>query len=248
VDMGYPLKIRSEYPLQKTVDCEEPVICCTDVVDNTNISTITICEGSSYTLPDHTVIKDSGTYYVIYPTTGGCDSLTFTKVKVDKSLKTLSAGNDTCFAGQSGITLRATPGFGGYSWMGAVPAANDTFLITRPGVYRVTVTNTCGSKTESVEIYDRCDFPVYLPTAFTPNRDYLNDDFGVPVQNKNRLISLRIYNRWGELVFETSSVNKRWDGTYKNQALKTDIFVYHLQMKGLSGNPVTQKGNLLLIR
>lgn len=248
VDMEYPLKIKSEYPLQKTVDCEEPVVCCHDVVDNINIGNITLCEGRTYTLPDNTIIKDSGTYYVIYKTVAGCDSLTYTKVKLDKSLAALTLGEDTCLTGQSRITLRATPGYTSYSWMGASPAVYDTFRVSSAGVYRVRVTNSCGSKTDSLEVFDRCDFPVYLPTAFTPNRDFLNDDFGVPLQNKNRLVSLRIYNRWGEIVFETNSVHKRWDGTFKNQVLKTDIFVYYLEMRGLSGNLITQKGKLMLIR
>lgn len=248
VDKAYPLKIKAEYPLQETVICEDPVECCRDVVDNTHITNITLCEGRTYTLPDNTIIKDSGTYYVIYKTQAGCDSLTFTRVKLDKSLASFTLGNDTCLTGQSHITLRATPGYTAYSWMGAFPAGTDTFRVFSPGIYRVRVTNTCGSKTDSAEVFDRCDFPVYMPTAFTPDRDNLNDDFGVPLQNKNRLISLRVFNRWGEIVFETNSVNKRWDGTYKNQALKTDIFIYYLEMRGLSGNLITQKGSLLLIR
>lgn len=248
VDKAYPLKIKAEYPLQKTVNCEDPVECCKDVVDNTHISNITLCEGSTYTLPDNTIIKDSGTYYVVYKTPAGCDSLTFTKVKLDKSLSAFTLGNDTCLTGQSRITIRATPGYTAYSWMGALPTPYDTFRVFNPGVYRVKVTNVCGTKSDSIEVFDRCDFPVYLPTAFTPNGDNLNDYFGVPLQNKNRLLSLRIYNRWGEIVFETNSVAKRWDGTYKNQVLKTDIFVYYLEMKGFSGNLITQKGSLLLIR
>ncbi|MCX6317054.1 MAG: gliding motility-associated C-terminal domain-containing protein [Bacteroidetes bacterium] len=247
-DKAYPLIIKAAYPLQPTVDCEEPLLCCKDVVDSTHINTITLCEGSTYTLPDNTVVKEAGTYFVTNRTAGGCDSITFTKLVLDKNLSALTLGNDTCLTGQSRITLRATPGYKSYSWMGSVAVPVDTFRVAAPGIYKVKVVNSCGSKTDSVEVYDRCDFPVYLPTAFTPNRDFLNDDFGVPLQNKNRLISLRIYNRWGEIVFETNSVYKKWDGTYKNQPLKTDIFLYQLDMNGLSGNFITQKGTVLLIR
>ena len=248
VDMEYPLKIKSEYPLAKTIVCEQPIECCKDIIDTVNIRKISLCEGSSYTLPDNTIVKEAGLYYVANKSVTGCDSITYTRVAIDKSLTALTLGNDTCLTGQSSILIRATPGYLNYSWMGGVADAGDSFRVNRPGVYRVKVTNVCGTKTDSIEIYDRCDFPIFLPNAFTPNRDNLNDDFGVPLQNKNRLVSLTIYNRWGQVVFETNSAQKRWNGNYRDQVLKTDIFVYYLVMHGLSGNLITQKGKLMLIR
>jgi gliding motility-associated-like protein len=199
-------------------------------------------------LPDNTIVKDSGTYYVVNKTLAGCDSITFTNIKIDKSLSSLSLGNDSCLTGNSTIELKATEGYTAYSWMNGPSVSSNKFTVNRAGIYKVSVTNICGTKADSIEIYDRCDFPVFLPDAFTPNRDNLNDYFGVPLQNKNRLISLTVYNRWGQVVFETNSVYKRWDGTFKNQVLKTDIFVYYLVMQGLSGNKITQKGKLMLIR
>lgn len=248
VDYEYKLQIKSNYPLVTTTDCEEPIECCKDVIDTLNIKNVAICQGTSYTLPDNTVIKDSGTYYVIYKTVGGCDSVTYIKVKADKRLDALTLGNDTCLTGNSTAVLTATEGYQLYNWMGGAGTSSNTYSVNRPGVYKVKVTNVCGNKTDSIEIYDRCDFPVFIPNAFTPNRDNRNDDFGVPFQNKNRLISLKVFNRWGQIVFETNTVQKRWDGTYKNQELKTDIFVYYLEMQGLSGNKITQKGKLMLIR
>ncbi len=248
VDMEYPLKIKSVYTLDKTTDCEQPIECCKDVIDTVNIRRATICEGSTFRLPDNTIVKDSGTYYVVNKTLAGCDSITFTNIKIDKSLSSLSLGNDSCLTGNSTIELKATEGYTAYSWMNGPSISSNKFTVNRAGIYKVRVTNICGTKADSIEIYDRCDFPVFLPDAFTPNRDNLNDYFGVPLQNKNRLISLTVYNRWGQVVFETNSVYKRWDGTFKNQVLKTDIFVYYLVMQGLSGNKITQKGKLMLIR
>jgi gliding motility-associated-like protein len=248
VDMEYPLKIKSEYPLLKTVDCEQPIECCKDIIDTVNIRKVTICEGTNYKLPDNTVVKDPGLYYVANKSVTGCDSITYTRITVNKSLAPLTLGNDTCLTGQSGFLIHATPGYTAYSWMGGAGVSADSFRVGRPGTYSVRVTNACGTKADSIEIYDRCDFPIFMPNAFTPNRDNLNDDFGVPFQNKNRLISLKVYNRWGQVIFETNSVYKRWNGNYKDQVLKTDIFVYYLVMQGLSGNIITQKGKLMLIR
>lgn len=248
VDYEYGIKKAKEYPLQTTVDCEEPVECCKDYVDTINIRQVKLCEGNSYKLPDNSVVKDSGTYYAIYKKAAGCDSIIYYKVTVDKSLSGLALGRDTCLLPNDTIVLKATEGYNAYSWMGGSNTTAATFKIKSPGVYWVRVTNICGSKRDSIEIFDRCDFPIYIPDAFTPNGDNLNDNFGVPKDNKNRLIDLRIYNRSGQLIFQTNEKDKRWDGKFKKQLLNSDVFVYYLIMEGMSGNRITQKGKIALIR
>jgi gliding motility-associated-like protein len=248
VDYEYTLQKKVEYPLVTTIDCEDPIECCKDFIDTFNIRQVKICEGSSYTLPGNNMVKDSGTYYVVYKTATGCDSVTYHRVTVDKSLSVLKLAMDTCLTGKDTIVLKATEGYNGYNWMGGTSTSTSSFKIKAPGVYWVSVTNFCGTKKDSIEIFDRCDFPIYMPDAFTPNGDNLNDDFGVPKQNKNRLIDFKIYNRWGQIIFQTNQISKRWDGKFKNQLLNSDIFVYHLVMEGLSGNRITHKGKILLIR
>ncbi|HLG38031.1 MAG TPA: gliding motility-associated C-terminal domain-containing protein, partial [Chitinophagaceae bacterium] len=247
VDYGYPLKVKEEYPLQQTTECEEQVACCKDYVDTFNIKNVRLCEGSIYTLPDNNIVKDSGTYYIIYKTEGGCDSISFYRVKTDKNLSAFTMGNDTCLSDQNSILLTATGGYGTYNWMGSI-SGDSSITIHTTGRYWVNVANVCGTKTDSIEVFDQCNFPVYMPDAFTPNGDNLNDYFGVSEQNKNRLIELKIYNRWGQLVFQTNTKDKKWDGTYKNRTITTDVFIYYLSMEGLSGAKITYKGKVLLVR
>jgi gliding motility-associated-like protein len=66
--------------------------------------------------------------------------------------------------------------------------------------------------------------------------------------NKNLFVSLKIFNRWGQLVFHSKDANKGWDGNLNNIPQATGIFIYYVEMKGLSGNKLSQKGTLLLIR
>jgi gliding motility-associated-like protein len=89
---------------------------------------------------------------------------------------------------------------------------------------------------------------MYMPNAFTPNGDQINDVFRIPVDNKNRLLSFSIYNRWGKLMFQTSNPATGWDGYYKGEPLATDTFIYWIVMEGLSGKSVTKKGYVTLIR
>ena len=72
------------------------------------------------------------------------------------------------------------------------------------------------------------DIEIFIPTAFTPNGDGMNDVFHVIDKNIEELIYLRVFNRWGQLLFETDNLNLSWDGTYKSKAQEMDIYIYDL--------------------
>lgn len=233
-----------DYPMTRNMECQSAAICCNNTTDSSHVD---LCPGEQLILPDRTVIRDSGTYYVTLQSALGCDSVKFYIVSLMKDPKTLDLGQDTCLTGQSSITLKATPGFSNYNWH-AITTTIPEREITSPGLYQVTVSNSCGSSTDSIHVYDQCAFPVYMPSGFTPNGDGLNDVFRVPVTNKNHLVRLQIFNRWGQLIFSTSDPASGWDGTVKGKPADTGTYVYYLQMKSLTGNPVNYKGAVTLIR
>jgi gliding motility-associated-like protein len=85
-----------------------------------------------------------------------------------------------------------------------------------------------------------------VPTAFSPNGDGINDvvmakGFGV------KEMVFRIFNRWGELVFETTKVDDPWNGVYKGKVQEMDAYAYTLQATFTDGNMITKKGNITLI-
>ncbi|MBS1651673.1 MAG: gliding motility-associated C-terminal domain-containing protein [Bacteroidetes bacterium] len=88
---------------------------------------------------------------------------------------------------------------------------------------------------------------MFIPDAFSPNGDGHNDVLYVRGKCLESL-TLMIYNRWGEKVFETNDINIGWDGTYKGELLNTAVFVYRLEGKTHDGNGYTMKGNVTLIR
>ncbi len=93
-----------------------------------------------------------------------------------------------------------------------------------------------------------CDDPfVFVPNAFTPNADGENDVlyvYGAMIQG----ILFRIYDRWGELVFETTDRNKGWDGTFRGKLLDPDVYDYYLQVDCVGGLQNIIKGNITLMR
>lgn len=243
----FPMRVDT-YPFQKTIECEAQASCCKDVIDSTNMQPVNICEGGSYTLPDNTVVRSSGTYYVVYKTQGGCDSFKFYRVIVHKNPSALTLGSDICFEGKDSITLSATPGYDNYYWMNAVAAPNNEYKIAAPGVYHVRVTNSCGSKTDSISVFKECDFPIYIPSAFSPNNDGKNDVFKIPSVNRNKLTALKVFNRWGQVIFHTTDAGKGWDGSINHMPQANGVYIYFVEMNGLSGKKLTAKGTVLLVR
>lgn len=145
------------------------------------------------------------------------------------------------------IQLSATGGYDSYIWDN-ISTTDSVFSVSSVGSHTVTVENMCGIKTDSVQVYEECDFPIYFPTAFTPNGDYLNDILRVPAVNRNKLVLLRIYNRWGHLVFSSNKPGNGWDGNYKSSPQPSGKYVYILEMQDLSGHMLNQKGTVVLIR
>jgi gliding motility-associated-like protein len=247
-DYQLPFKRIEAYPLQKEIICEQTAACCTDFIDSTHLNNTTICEGKNFALPDGTIVKDSGNYYSVTKSPLGCDSIKFYRVNIDKDISKLSLGQDSCLTQSATITLFATAGYSNYYWGNNVTASTNSYNINMPGYYKVRVSNTCGTKTDSIIIYDRCDYPIYMPGAFSPNSDGINDYYGISQLNKNRLISFKIFNRWGQLIFKTTNPSEKWDGRFRNEALQFGTFIYYVEMAGLSGNRIVAKGSFILLR
>jgi gliding motility-associated-like protein len=130
--------------------------------------------------------------------------------------------------------------------------ASFTFPNTQPGSYEVCLTAQvspgCQNTTcKTIVIND--EFRIYVPNAFSPNGDGMNDIF-LPVVSGYEMESFRmyVYNRWGEVVFETSLSDVGWDGTYKNFPAKQDVYVWRIQLKdAVSGEKKQFHGHVTLI-
>lgn len=113
--------------------------------------------------------------------------------------------------------------------------------------YTATVSKNGCSDTISITIeVDRCVEP-FLPNAFTPNNDGINDVLFVRVKDYDAL-HLIIYNRWGQEVFDTRNPDIGWDGTFRGRQLPPDIYGFYLEMTCKNGTEFKKKGSISLIR
>ncbi len=119
-----------------------------------------------------------------------------------------------------------------------------------PGIYEVCLTVEtefgCQAKVcDSVEVFSGSLLDI--PNAFSPNGDNTNDEF-LPINYGITEYEFKIYNRWGELIFQTSNPGKGWDGTFKGVEQELDVYIYVITGKGFDNSPYYQQGNVTLVR
>ncbi len=126
-------------------------------------------------------------------------------------------------------------------------SSSPTYTVTQPGLYSLRATNGCGSAQDEVLIYKGvCN--VFVPTAFTPNGDGKNDLFKILGTENVSSFRLRVFNRYGATVFETTDKTKGWDGTYQGKYLPGG-YIYMLEYKNLTSSESQKlKGSFVLIR
>ena len=130
-----------------------------------------------------------------------------------------------------------------YAW--STGDSTESIFVENIGVYGLTISDDNCSDFDSV-LVDTCpDFGI--PMAFSPNGDDLNDVFKVYGVGFNEF-ELLIFNRWGEIVYQTKNQNEGWDGKRNGNPCQIDVYVYKIIYKGLGLSQKQKVGQLALIR
>lgn len=221
------------------------------------------------------VSTDPASYIGIY-TIPGCYDVTLTVNDASGCSNTATVNSMICVSGIPVADFDFSPtnatilnptinfvnessGATNYTWnfdgLGTSTQTNPSFTFpgTGPGNYNVclTATNVDGcldSICKIVTIYD--EFIVYVPNAFTNDNDGVNDMF-MPIVSGHDPLSYEFYifNRWGELVFESHNAQVGWDGKYKAQDAKQDVYVWKLKVKKLNNaEDVVLYGHVSLLK
>ncbi len=159
--------------------------------------------------------------------------------------------SDSIFAGQS--VILHTNGNGTIIWnshssLSCTSCPDPTASPLTTTTYTATnyLLNGCQVSDQfTVVVLD--DAVVMVPGAFTPNGDGLNDYFG-PIGKVPQGFKMQLFNRNGEIVFRTNSIDQRWNGRYKGEMQPTSVFIYLIDYKDIQNRPHQQKGTFMLIR
>jgi gliding motility-associated-like protein len=197
------------------------------------------------------------TYTAVVFFEDGCmvmDSVIVEVSDLDRFVAT--ADPDTIFFGES-TTLTATFEEGAtYQWEPSdvleSPNSNTTVAIPdQTTTFTVTITDAGGCMTTKqvtvVVIMVQCEPPfVFLPNAFSPNGDNENDELFVRGKYIEEM-DFFVYDRWGQLVFESHNPNDGWDGSFKGKTLAPDVYGYYLRVLCIGGDQHMEKGNVTIL-
>ncbi|MDW3652124.1 MAG: gliding motility-associated C-terminal domain-containing protein [Bacteroidia bacterium] len=190
-----------------------------------------------------TVSPERNTTYLAF----GAICSTFIRVKV-KEFPSIELGNDSLLCEGEKLLLNA--GDKPYSFLWQDGSMDSSFLVRDPGMYQVAASNSCGTIEDRVEIgYENCNCPVFFPSAFTPNQDGYNDLFTGVSDCPFDSYELKIFNRWGGLIFESNDPQKSWDGNFRGKPVQRGVYVYYLAYKSSKRKfPEIRSGSLSVIR
>lgn len=136
-----------------------------------------------------------------------------------------------------------------WSWNTETKDTVSSINVHHPGKYAVTVDLDGCVTVDTIEVKKNCY--IDIPNVFTPNGDGYNDYF-LPRQLLSRSVtkfSMTIFNRWGEVIFETNSINGRgWDGKVNDKEQPTGVYVYMIKATFANGYSENYQGNVTLLR
>lgn len=160
----------------------------------------------------------------------GCSQYIDTIILKPLSLITnIDLGKDVDICDEQSITLgKLYPGDNNYSWNNG--EGSCCILAQKQGLYILTVSDQCVTLTDSIRVDKHgCQDCFFVPSAFTPNGDGLNDILRPIPQCDIEHYIFRIYNRWGEMVYQTRTLNIGWNGQYKGQPADIGTYYYYIE-------------------
>lgn len=190
--------------------------------------------------------------YIVTANLDGCERSDTVKVTVNPApLISVPSRVALCEGNNESTTITASgSGTLTYAWS-PLGQTTSSVSVRNAGTYTVRVTNqfNCTTQAQS-QVVDLCEPKVLATSAFTPNDDGRNDTFEIFTEYITDY-DLKIYNRWGEVIFSSTSPDQKWDGNYRGEPYPTMDYAFLLSYKSqyFPERPrVVVRGSVLLIR
>ena len=155
---------------------------------------------------------------------------------------------DTSFCEDESWTI-SLPATNSYVWFDG--STSSGISISDSGLYWVEITDICKTYTDSFSAKTiDCNCMMAVPNVFTPNGDGLNDFFFPVISCEFDEYHLVIYNRWGQLLFESFDQHDKWDGRYHDKEVPEGVYFYLIRYKHLLTSPKERErsGSITLFR
>jgi gliding motility-associated-like protein len=168
------------------------------------------------------------------------------------TLPEIDLGEDTILCLGDQITLDAY-WFNGTNYLWFDGWDSPEYLVYDDGDYLVQVTNLCGAIEDTISVeFRHCECDLFIPNAFTPNGDGIDEDFGPEAFCELKGYHFVVYNRWGQEVFNSNDPSERWDGNLNGEPLQFGLYSYMLrynfEKRGPKSDYQVKFGTVKLIR
>jgi gliding motility-associated-like protein len=198
--------------------------------------------------------RDSTIYKVLLTNTFGCKDSAEVKMDIFRN-PIASAGPDrTIVVGDTVLLNGSVTGTGiRTSWSPAIFINNPQFVTPKVfppqnTQYTLTAISTVGCGTATSSTLVKVFKGLFIPSAFTPNGDGINDRFRIIAADGYKLNSFLIYNRLGQLVYSAKEASDGWDGNLNTSQQSADTYVYYLEIETSDRKKITRKGTITLVR
>lgn len=194
------------------------------------------------------ILKNVGTYTVRVTDNNGCKGSDTTTIKTILGLPANFLPADTSLCSYDKLTISPVKSYNTYQWNNS--ASVSSLTVSQPGTYWLQVKDNkgCIGRDSIIITLKDCMKGFYLPTAFTPNGDGKNDVFRPLLFGHVKKYEFTIYNRWGQIVYQTSDLSKAWDGTIGGVMQDPNVFVWICTYQFEGEQVKTEKGTVVLIR
>ena len=243
-------------PAEVTVSLGSDVfLCATDYLLTTGLGTGFTFAWSNGTSANELLVSQSGSYGVTITDAIGCTAADQADVQLYDAVSLTLPDQVTVYQGQSvslSPVLTGGSGSGTWSWTPAdgLSCSGCPAPVSTPDadiVYVVTYTDQAGCVATDQVIVDVQNSAIYIPDVFTPNGDGQNDEFGI-FGLGIRQVEWRVFNRWGEKVFETRNPADGWNGVYKGKEQPVGVYVYFALITLENGKTENYQGSVTLLR
>ena len=187
-----------------------------------------------------------GQYYVDVKTNAGCAASDTFYLTAVNPLPVGFLHYDTFMCRGNTVSIKVL-GYKNYLWGNG--SINNNITFSQFGTYSLQVTDTKNCKaTESIIVKNQGCINISIPTAFTPNGDGNNDTFKPKIPMAVTDYKMIVWNRYGQIIYETNQPQQGWDGTFKGQQQPIGAYLYSISLKDIDGLPLQKTGDVTLIR
>ena len=224
-------------------------------------STVSVCPNQLPYTWNGQLYTQAGTYTQTFTRAASCDSIATLTLTVDQSMAnerypTITTSPNTATqlqARQLGTNFD-------YLWdpstgLNSISIYNPIFSSNQETEYTISITSDLGCKVvDTLLVKVNGSGPagiasdLFVPNAWTPNGDGVNDKLFPLVENVTKLNYFRVFNRWGQLMFETNVIGNGWDGVFNGRPMMMDTYTWTAEAVGIDGKTFMRSGNAVLIR